>query len=474
MSRMGTEFKVGIFTLIGLAATAIAVFFVSPELFDHKEKKQFYTTLKDASGILENTHVKTNGVTIGRVAKVQLSENATRVELEVIAEVPILEGSVIAVRTVGFLGDKFIDVVRPDQGGAPIPVNGYIPRSPDSSDISEVVKQVGSIAADIKKVTENLAAVLGDKKGEQKLSDIVDNIQAFTENAKKILTDNRDDVREVVANFREVSAALKQVVDLENRQKIDRILAKFDDSMTEVKGASENVRLISERIEQGQGTIGKLINNDEALVEIQAAVKEIRQVLAPVSNLQVAVNTHAELRSDSASQTSFNLRLITRPDTYYVLGFTNKGDRTIDSTKTETVDGNKVTSSEARDDKGPLLFNLQFAKRWKWIGARMGLFESTGGAAADVYFWRDRLRISIEAFDFANKNDETRRAAHLKAYASVLFFDHLATMVGIDDPTRYKTGTKEVDKINYFVGAGLSFNDQDLKALFGLASLAKP
>lgn len=479
MSRMGTEFKVGLFTLVGLAATAIAIFFVSPEMFDHKEKTRYYTTLKDASGILENTHVKTNGVNIGRVSKVQLSENATRVELEVLAEVPVLEGSEIAVRTVGFLGDKFIDIVRPDAGGAPIAAGGLIPRSPESSDISEVVKQVGSIAADIKKVTENLAVVLGDKQGEEKLGDIVNNIRDFTEQAKSILVDNRQDVREVIANFRELSTSLKEVVDNDNRERIERILAKFDESMTEVKGASENVRLITDRIENGQGTIGRLINDDQALVEIQGAVKEIRQVLAPVSNLQVAVNTHAELRTDETSQAYFNLRLTTRPDTYYVLGFTDVSERKIDTT-TETTDGDPTGDNTTRiretvKDEASLRFNLQFAKRWKWIGARMGLFESTGGVATDVYLWRDKLRISVEAFDFASKDDETRRTAHLKAYASVLFFDHLMAMAGVDDPTRFREGTRRVDtKPNYFFGAGLSFNDQDLKALFGLASLAQP
>src|SRR6478735_9909887 len=102
MSRMGTEFKVGLFTLIGLSATALAVFFVSPELFDRKSKATYFTILKDASGILENTHVKTNGVNIGRVARIKLSETATEVEIEVLQDVPIPVGSQVAVRTVGF------------------------------------------------------------------------------------------------------------------------------------------------------------------------------------------------------------------------------------------------------------------------------------------------------------------------------------------------------------------------------------
>ncbi len=477
MSRMNTEFKVGLFTLLGLVATGIAIFFVSPELFDRKEKVRYYTSLKDASGILENTHVKTNGVNIGRVASVQLDSIGTRVELEVLASVPIPKGSTIAVRTVGFLGDKFIDVVRASEGGDEVVApEGLIPPAKDSGDISEVIRQVGSIAADIKKVTENMATVLGDKTGEKRMQDIVDNLREVTENSKLILAENRSNLKDTIDNFRDVSASLRQIASEDNRGRVERILAKFDDSMTEVRGASENIRLISQKIEKGEGTIGRLVNDDKTLNELEGAVKEIRQALAPVSKLQVGVDTHAELRQDNTSQTYFNIRLMTRPDANYIFGFTDQRKRIVD-TRTETLDADNADASTRtretiRDDRS-MKFNLQMAKRWGWASARLGLFESTGGIAADAFLWRDRVKVSIEAFDFAEKNDEERRFAHLKAYASILFFDHLMATAGVDDPTRLDPDTGKAKKNpNYFLGAGLSFNDQDLKAFFGLATVA--
>ncbi|MBC7530231.1 MAG: MCE family protein [Oligoflexus sp.] len=474
MSRMGTEFKVGLFSLFGVAAIAFAVFFVSPELFDRKEKKIYKTTLKDASGILINTHVKTNGVNIGRVSLIRLADNATEVQMEVEASISVPEGSEIAVRTVGFLGDKFIDIVRPDKGGAPVANNGFIPPAKNTGDIAEVVGKVGSIADDLKKVTENLARVLGDKQGERRMANIVENIEKLTETTKQMLLDNRSEVRSLVQNFNTVSAALKEVVNDENRSKIDRILVNLDTSMKSIKTASENAQLISQRIEKGEGTIGRLINDDKTADDIQATLKDLREVLSPVTKLQVAVETHAEIRRDESNQTYFNIRLNTRPDSFYLVGFTTFPDRVRD-TSTETLDastGKTAIRERIRDDKA-LRFNLQFGKRWGWIGARLGLFESTGGAAADAYFWKDRMKLSLEAFDFSDKEDNYRRTAHIKAYASVLFFDHLVAMVGLEDPTKYKDGTHTVRKnLNPFAGAGLTFNDQDLKTLFGAAAIA--
>lgn len=475
MKAMGTEFKVGLFTLLGIGAIAFAVFFVSPELFDRKEKKTIMTSLRDASGILINTHVKTNGVNIGRVSAIKLSENATGIEMEVQADVIIPEGSEIAVRTVGFLGDKFIDVVRPlEGGGKPVENNAFIPPAKSSGDISEVVGKVGAIADDIKKVTENLAKVLGDKKGEARMENIAENIERLTENAKLMLEENRSGVRELVANFKEVSVALRDVTNPENREKIDRILTNLDTTMNDFKVTGENAKLITQRIEKGEGTIGKLVNDDKTADDIQATLRDLREVLSPVTKLQVAVETHGEIRHDETNQTYFNIRLNTRPDSYYLVGFTTYPDRVRDtSTETLTTGENQSAIRERiRDDKA-LRFNIQFAKRWGWIAARLGLFESTGGAAIDTYAFNDRLKLSLEAFDFSDKSDTWRKNAHLKAYASILFFDHLIAMAGIDDPLRYRDGTRKVRKdLNPFIGAGLTFNDQDLKTLFGAAGVA--
>ena len=474
MKAMGTEFKVGLFTLLGIVAIAFAVFFVSPELFDHKEKKMIKTSLRDASGLLINTHVKTNGVNIGRVSAIKLSENATAIEMEVEADVIIPEGSEIAVRTVGFLGDRFIDVVRPlEGGGKPVENNAFIPPAKSSGDISEVVGKVGAIADDIKKVTENLAKVLGDKKGEVRMESIAENMDRLMENARLMLDENRKGVREMVANFREVSVALRDVTNIENREKIDRILTNLDSTMNDFKVTSENAKLITQRIEKGEGTIGKLVNDDKTANDIQATLRDLREVLSPVTKLQVAVETHGEFRKDETNQTYFNLRLNTRPDSYYLVGFTTYPDR-IRDTETETLatGGNPTIRERIRDDKA-LRFNIQFAKRWGWIGARLGLFESTGGAALDLYAFRDRLKLSLEGFDFSDKRDTIRRNGHLKAYASVLFFDHLIAMVGIDDPLKFDEGTRNVRRnLNPFIGAGLTFNDQDLKTLFGAAGVA--
>lgn len=510
---LGTEFKVGAFTLTAIAVIGYMFLFLNPKLFESTANRKYFTVMKDAGGLVVNSHVRTNGVLVGKVLAVKLEENSTRVTMEIGSDVKIPVGSQIELKVKGFFGDNYLEINRVSGVSEFIENGGIIAYKNDAMDMGGVLTMVGDIAKDVKKVTASLALAMGDDKGQKRVDEIVVNIQELTRSIKDILAENRGDVRSLLSNLEKTSetlknvlgdneedldkivknvrgttddlkkfaANLKDVLNDENKAKVERIIASFDDSMVDVKGATRNIRMISDRIEKGEGTIGKLVNDDAVLQDIQGAIKDLREVLAPVTKLQLIVDYHGELRRDESTQHYFNVQFQTKPDRYYLVGFTDKQNQTVE-TNTETLESEPATDDKPAHNRtketirteNAIRFNLQFAKRWYNIAARFGLFESTGGLASDLYLFSDRVRFSVEAFDWKSKDNAIRRVAHMKAYTSVTFFNHLYAIGGVDDITKLETGTGKQDpKTNYFLGAGLSFNDQDLKAVFGAAALAK-
>jgi phospholipid/cholesterol/gamma-HCH transport system substrate-binding protein len=494
--QMGTEFKVGVFTIVALFTLGYMLFVLNPNMLKDATRKRYYTVLKDAAGIIPKTHVKTNGVTIGKVKGVELDVNTTRIIVEVDANVKLPVGSRMEVRTRGLLGDVYLEIVRPEDTGNYIAEGGVIPKSDDQMDMQGMMSLLGSIGKDVKKITGTLAGVVSSKDGENSLQNIMDNIETLTADLRKTgasirgaIGDHPGEVRDIVMNLDKSLANLKQftgnlnsVLDDANKDRLNRIIASFDDSMVEVKGATKNIRLISEKIEKGEGTIGKLVNEDAAIQEIEAAVRDLREVLAPATKVQTIIDTHGEGRADKTGQTYFNVIFKTRPDRFYLVGMTDTVEG-IRDTKTEQIDSEPSSGDvpgytktrERVTERKSLRFNLQLAKRWYFVTARLGLFESSGGGALDFQFFRDRVRLSLEAFDFKSYDNEWRRVARLKAYMQVLFLEHIYVMAGVDDITRKKNPlTYEEQKGPVpFGGLGLSFNDQDLKALFGAAALAR-
>lgn len=494
--QMGTEFKVGVFTIVAFVTLGYMLFVLNPNVLKDSTRKDYFTILNDAAGIIPKTHVKTNGVTVGKVKAVDLEVNSTKITIEVDANVKIPKGSHIEVRTRGLLGDVYLEIVRVAENGSYIGANEMIPKSEDQMDMAGVIQLVGQIGKDVKKVTGTLANVMGTEEGEHSLKNILDNIETLTADLKKTgqsirgaIGDHPEEVQNIVmnldktlGNLRKFSSNLNEVLDDQNKERLNRIIASFDDSMVEVKGATKNIRLISEKIEKGEGTIGRLVNDDSTLNEIEGAVKDIREALGAANKTQIIIDGHGEFRGDKTSQMYFNVKFQTRPDRYYLIGMTDVNeavtDTTTESLDTKAKDEDQPASSKTRErvvERKALRFNVQMAKRWYFATARIGLFESTGGVAGDLHFFSDKLKLSFEAFDWKTYQNEWRRVARLKTYASILFFNHVYAMLGADDLTRTRnplTYEKQKGPVP-FAGLGLAFNDQDLKALFGAASLAK-
>ncbi len=488
MKTLGTEFKVGLFTLVAISTLVYMFFVLSPDSFESGKRNNFYTIIGDAAGIISKTHVKTNGVIIGKVKNVRLDVNMTRIDMEIDVSVKIPVGSHIEVRTRGLLGDVFLEIIRAEDSGQYIPKGGMILKSEGTTDIQAVLALAGSIGRDVKKITQVLAEVMGSDDGKRSLGEIVENIHGGTVDFRKSLAalrgavgDRPEDVKAIVANIKEFTQGLRKVMDEGNQAKLQHIISSFDESMIDVKGATKNIRLIAEKVERGEGTLGKLLSDESTIAEIEGAIKDLREVLSPVKKLEVGVEYRGEFRNDQTGQNYFNMVFRTRPDRYYLLGATDvqnaQVDRTTETITEEPVVDDDPTTTQTREiirERQALRINLQFAKRFGPLAVRFGLFESTGGFAGDLYLFRERLKISAEAFDWKTKDNEYRRVAHLKAYASVLFFNHLSAIAGVDDLTRLDPDTgKENTKPKYYFGAGLSFNDNDLRTLFGAAALAR-
>lgn len=500
MSQLGSEFRVGLFTVGAVMIIGYMFFVLSPDTFESKDKIRYYTVVKDAAGIVNKTHVKTNGVIVGKVVGIRLEVNQTRIDVEIKDNVKVPQGSSIAIKEKGLLGDVFLEIVRGDDVGIYLKNGDFIPPTEDQVSISALISIAGSIGKDIKEVTAVLSKVLGGKKGEQNISSIVTDLRELASNTRAIVEENRDDLRSILINIEETSASVRRVlgtkekdlmqiisnvklatkdlrefsssinsiVDAENKERIEKIIASFDNTMQDVEVTAKNVRLVADKIEKGEGTIGKLVNEDRTLNELELAIKDIREVLAPATKMQLAVDYHGEIRKDESTQHYFNTYIQTRPDKFFLLGFTDLNEAIREEREEQIADdGRRIRTVE----KKAIRFNAQFGKRWHDFQLRFGLFESTGGLGSDLFLLNDKIKLTIEAFDWANTSI-IRKTAHLKAYVSILFFQHLYALIGVDDPSKYEPDSEKISgSRNYFIGAGLNFNDNDLKAIFGTAAL---
>jgi len=501
-----TELKVGSFVLISSLVIGYMFFMLSPDIFQGKNKKQYYTIFENAGGIVTKTSVKANGVTIGKVSVIKLLDHETRIEIEIDGQIKIPVGSEMVIKEKGLLGDVFLEILRGKDNGAYLEEGALIPASLTHMSMSALIANAGEVAQDLKKISRSFADVLGGKEGADRVHDIIFDLHDLIKGLKNVVEENRanlkqtvDDftatshalrkvvggnqvaLQEIVHNVKELTEGMKDIIVGDNKGKLQHIVASMETTMKNVEVVSKELHSITSKVDKGQGTLGRLVNDDVALTKMEDTLTDLRKLLAPAARLQVEVAYRGEARRDKSQQNYFDLVLRTRPDKFYLLGFVDGHNATRDTTY-ETLTPTKDTSPDIegkpsrvlRIDKqeSAIRFNLQFGKRWNDVQLRFGLFETTGGFAGDFFFWKDRLKLSVEAFDWGGTN-ERRKVAHIKTYLGMVFFSHLYGYVGVDDWTRIDGNTGHVQKTpNYFLGAGLDFTDDDLTALLGAASLA--
>lgn len=486
--RWTYEFKVGLFSITAILVIAYMFFVLTPDIFTSRNEERYYTVIEDAGGIVNKTQVKTSGVVVGKVISVALEGTQSRINFAVDSSVKLPRGTEVMIREKGLLGDVFLEVVRSEDKGDYLKAGDFIPPAKNQISISKLITIANSIGTDIKKITGNMADVLGGEEGKKNIGSIVTDVRDVAGMLKAILSENKngfrniianleqtthslngvvsnkkEDLSDIIGNFKEVSEGLKEVLKTDNRNKLDRILTALEGATT--------------KINSGQGSIGRLINDEKMADEFEGAVKDLRSMLSPAKKMQIAVDFHGEYKGQSRSQAYFNIMLKPRPDKYYLLGVTDTFESQRDTFIEKLPPRSGETSPDALSssryhrstvERPSIRFNVQYAQRWGFGQFRFGLFESTGGLAGDFFLLEDTIQLTFEAYDF--RKADQRNFARLKTYASILFFNHLYAMFGADDLTRRDPNTGKKQSPYLFMGAGFRFTDEDLKGLFGLAA----
>lgn len=141
MKQSVAETTVGVFVLVGMAALAyLAVSLGDLQIFKGKNYS-VYALFDSVSGLKDGASVEVAGVEVGKVERIDLSQDdRARVAIRIRGNVKLTEDVIASIRTKGIIGDRYI---RLDQGGSErhIPPGGRIRETTPPVDIEELIGQ---------------------------------------------------------------------------------------------------------------------------------------------------------------------------------------------------------------------------------------------------------------------------------------------------------------------------------------------
>jgi len=277
--------------------------------------------------------------------------------------------------------------------------------------------------------------------------------------------------RSIQSILTEVAAIVHQVNTVVGQSKGDAAeslgtlkgtLAKLQVSLDSLNEASGNIASITRKIDEGSGTLGRLVNDDHLAAEIDTMVDDAGDFVHTLTGMQTMVGLRSEYNFGLNSLKNYvSLRFQPREDKYYLLeviddprGSTSVVRRTFESTDPSE---HQLTHEQETITTDKLKFSLQFAKEFHSLTGRFGIIEGTGGFGGNVRLFDRKLDVAADLFDFGA--DENPRLRMRLAYE---FFRHMYVVGGLDDLVNFRT---EQPGETFFLGASLRFTDDDLKAL---------
>ena len=484
MFSISSEAKVGLFVLVGLIVLGYMSFQVGQRGFTFKRGYMVEVEFDNAAGLSNDAAVQIAGVEVGLVEKIRLKNGKALVTMRFPGEVKLEKDVTAAIKTHGILGDKYIEIVPGTQGAAYLKAGESISRVERQADVDKLLNQLASIAGDVKIVTGSLSKVMGGKTGEESIGAILENARLLTRNLNAVVMNNEATLRAMLENTKQLTGNLNRVV-VQNDDKITQVIeslrgasSQMEKTFTSLNDITDGIRRgegtmgqlvrdkgmadrlnktmaslqeVSDKINKGQGTIGKLVNDDETVKNLNQTLGGINKFVNKSEQFRTFIGYRGEYLTDKSDVKSYlDLRIQPRQDYFYLLGLVTdpRGRRTV---KDITQGG--TTTEITEWDKSGLLFNAQIGKRYQDFVIRGGIFESTGGAGLDFMSFKDKLKLTFEAFDFA-----ADRNAHLKAGGELRLLKNIYLNAGWDD---------FINKSNQspYIGVSLRFEDDDLKYL---------
>ena len=284
---MSKEFKVGLFALItGVILYTGFNYLKGIEFFSNTNK--YYAIYDNVDGLNISNPVVVNGFSVGRVSRITIMQNngnRVLVEIDVSENIALNDSTVATLANSDFLGSKAILLKI---GKSPTLVN-------DGDTITAAVdKGLAEILERAQPLTDNLGVtitrineiLLGMEGTGGEIKQTVEGLNKAIKNVNGLISENRNSLKTTLNYFQILSKNLNSKMD-----KLDPIIIKVDSSLTKINNLEvektlanvnhllENLSSVIDGINSGNGTLGKIMQNDSLYNNLNKAMIDLDKLL---------------------------------------------------------------------------------------------------------------------------------------------------------------------------------------------------
>lgn len=287
---MKREVKIGLFAVVMiLAAWAGIRFLQGLDIFSRNAV--YYASYDQVSGIQAASPILLKGVKVGTVTGISLdpqrSDNVV-LQFTIKRQYRIPKDSEAKIFSDGFMGGKAIEILYGksseylEKGDTLRSVRGRDLMDMAGSELEFFKQKISQVTADLSRTLDNLNLLMEDNA--QSINGTLRHLDAMSGDLADLLDTEKQNLASAVENLTAFSEMLG-----ENAPRVDSMMGNLNRITTELADAgfarelSETVgemNLLLERIQEGDGTVGRLLNDPSLYESLNEASDNLASLLA--------------------------------------------------------------------------------------------------------------------------------------------------------------------------------------------------
>ena len=283
MKNKSDAIRVILFAFFGLILMYIvysALNRLSVSRHDSYNVKALFTDLKQ---LQVGDDVRVAGVRVGSVVKTYLNKDLAVAVLNIEKQYQIPENSVATILMAGLLGANYISIA-PGNSGKPLIESAYIETRP-ATDISSVIQKFSSVG-------DRLDRILSGFDGSS--SSNTSGAPSLFQEIGDFFHTNKDKLNQIVDNFSSITGKISGGQGTLGRLVCeDQAYSDLLDMMQSIKGAANKVdnmlstfEEISKNLKDGEGLLGKLISDPETAKSFDEIMNNVREFSTRLNNAE--------------------------------------------------------------------------------------------------------------------------------------------------------------------------------------------
>jgi phospholipid/cholesterol/gamma-HCH transport system substrate-binding protein len=291
MNNAQMSARVGLFFLLGLALIWVTFETLGEGTLDAKNTYPLTAQFNSVKELKVGDEVRLAGVRVGRVAEIRLRQRRAEVVLQIARDVEVANDAVATIAMAGLLGANYVSLTLGTEA-AGLVAPGDALTTVESGDLNALVTQLGGIGA---KIEDALSQFTGAMSGEDD-----DNLFAKLD---ALIEDNREQVGAITRDLADVAAQIRRGEGTLGKLLYDDTAhAELVATLAEIRGAAAEARtflgetqgLIAE-VKRGEGAIGALLYDPHTADNLKVTLRNLREVS---DRLNAGEGTLGKLLSD--------------------------------------------------------------------------------------------------------------------------------------------------------------------------------